>query len=292
MKKLFRPAVVLVFVMGLLAPQAAYANMAAPSQSDIGSTITFQKNNEISVRSEILDITVTGAQADIVATYQMKNTTKEHVSTQSMFLSPNIQNGGVTVLVNGRPAAYAADRYSLDYTTQIVTDDWQYAVLAEENIAGRSEDKNVDAITFQLDFAPDEAYDVVVSYPYRLGGYPDSDFDAKRGEIEYYLAPAAMWKDFSSLTINLFLDRDMPILKSSNLDFEKMDARTYQYTSDTLPEENLELAVDENWAQNIVSTLRSPYLRMGLTILSPAIFLVLAVIFVVIWRVRKKKKAA
>ena len=47
---------------------------------------------------------------------------------------------------------------------------------------------------------------VTVSYPYRLGGYPDYDWNVKRGEILYYLAPAALWQDFQSLTINLYLD--------------------------------------------------------------------------------------
>ncbi len=68
--------------------------------------------------------------------------------------------------------------------------------------------------------------------------YPDYNFDAKRGTIEYYLGSAVMWKDFSNLTINLYLDEDMPIIKSSNLEFEKVDTRTYQYVSDMLPVKN------------------------------------------------------
>ncbi|MEG1809400.1 MAG: hypothetical protein RR244_06080, partial [Oscillospiraceae bacterium] len=62
-------------------------------------------------------------------------------------------------------------------------------------------------------------YDVVVSYRYRPGGYPDYDFNAKIGRIEYYLAPAAMWNDFGGITINLKLDEDMPVISSSNLEF-------------------------------------------------------------------------
>ena len=64
----------------LLGSQAVYANMAAPRESDIGSSITFEKNETIAVLSEVLDITVKGSKADIVATYHMKNTTAESVS--------------------------------------------------------------------------------------------------------------------------------------------------------------------------------------------------------------------
>lgn len=72
-----------------------------------------------------------------------------------------------------------------------------------------------------MDFQPQETYSVVVSYDYNLGGYPELDFNAKRGELEYYLAPAAMWKDFSDLTIRLYLDQDMPVLVDSSLPLRK-----------------------------------------------------------------------
>ena len=141
-----------------------------------------------------------------------------------------------------------------------------------------------------MDFAPNEEYDVIVSYRYRLGGYPDYDFNAKRGEIEYYLAPAVMWKNFSNLTINLYLDKDMPVVTSSNLKFEKVGTRTYQYVSDILPNGNLEIVIDENWWQNIFSTLRSPYFFMSLMMYLSFILIVLAICLFIVWRLRKKKK--
>jgi len=169
-------------------------------------------------------------------------------------------------------------------------DDWKYAVLTNDQIASSNDVQTVETITFDMDFAPNEEYDVVVSYTYQLGGYPDYDFDAKIGKIKYYLAPATMWKNFSSLTINLHLDEDMPIIKSSNLEFEKVGTRTYRYISDTLPVENLEIVIDENWYQNILSTLRSPYLPMMLMILSPYILIGVALVIFIIWRIWKKKK--
>lgn len=78
----------LVLVLSL--PQIVYANMAVLKASDIGSSITFEKNNTISVLSEVLDIIVDDSQADIVVTYKMKNTINESISTQAMFLYPNI----------------------------------------------------------------------------------------------------------------------------------------------------------------------------------------------------------
>ena len=281
-------AFVLVFALSI--PQVAYANMGAPENADIGSSITFEKNDTISVLSEVLDITVVGSKADIVATYKMKNNTDESLSTQSMFLSPNIENSDVKIIANDKDTSFTVESYVLNYDTEIKTDDWQYAVLTDDEIASRSEEQTVDTITFEMDFTPNEEYDVIVSYSYRLGGYPDYDFDVKRGEIEYYLAPAAMWKDFGGITINLYLDEDMPIISSSNLEFEKIGTRTYQYVSDTLPEENLKIVIDENWYQNIFSTLKSPYLLMTLMMFSPFILIALAVVIFIVWRLRKKKR--
>ncbi|MDD4591011.1 MAG: FeoB-associated Cys-rich membrane protein [Parabacteroides sp.] len=99
-----------------------------------------------------------------------------------------------------------------------------------------------------------------------------------------------MWKDFGGITINLNLDKDMPVISSSNLAFKKIDTRIYQYVSDTLPGENLEIVIDENWYQNILSTLRSPYLPMTLMMFLPFILIVLAVVIFIVWRLRKKKK--
>jgi len=281
---------VFALVLALSIPQVAYANMAAPEESDIGSSITFENNEAISVLSETLDITVNGSEANIIAKYKMKNTTDESVSTQSMFLSPNVENSGVEVIVNGKDTSFIVETYALNYDTRIKTNDWKYAVLTNNKIENNNNGKTVDTITFEMDFAPNEEYDVIVSYSYRLGGYPDYDFNVKEGVIEYYLAPAAMWKDFSNLTINLYLDKDMPVITNSTLKFEKVGTRTYQYVSDKLPEENLVIVIDENWWQNIFSTLRSPYFSMTLLMFSPftLILFVVGILFIV-RRLGKKK---
>lgn len=290
MKRILKSALTLLLVCSLFLPMVALSNMAAPDSSDIASAVTFEKNNEVAVLSETLDITVQGAEANIVATYQMKNTTDQSVSTQSMFLSPNIKDSGVSVLLGGKPADYHAESYALNYSTEVATDDWRYIVLVDENVASPKDTKTVDTITFQTDFAPGEAYEAVISYRYRLGGYPDHDSNAKFGKIEYYLAPAAMWKDFSGLTINLHLDKDMPVVKSSSLDFKKVGDRSYQYRSDTLPEQNLFIAIDENWWQNIGSTLRSPYLLGSLRLFAPMLIFFALIVLIIVLLVRRARK--
>lgn len=273
------------------APIIVQANMAAPALSDVGSPITFERNDAIAVLSEVLSIRVHGSTADITATYNMKNTTDAAISTCTMFLSPNIENSHVTVVVNNKETAYRTESYVLNYSTEIRKEDWRYTVLIDEEAVTPHDKQTVDAVTFDMAFAAYEEYAVTVSYTYRLGGYPDYDFNAKQGEIEYYLTPAAMWKDFSHLTIHLHLDKDMPVIQSSNLPFEKVAARSYRYTSDTLPQENLKIVIDENIIQNFFSSLRSPYLHlMFMSILPLLLIVAVLVISLVGICVHKKKR--
>ena len=280
---------VVLLALAWTVPQRAFANMAAPENADVGSAITFEKNDKIAVLSEDLEIVVKGPDARITATYEMKNTTDEALSVSSMFLSPNMEEKGGTVTVNGKQADVSVQRYGMNGSTQIITDDWRYAVLTTEEIASLDPDRTVDTVTFQMDFQPQETYPVVVSYDCNLGGYPELDFNAKRGELEYYLAPAAMWKDFSNLTIRLYLDKDMPVLVESSLPFERVAEREYVYTSDTLPEGNLQISIDENGWQNFISTLKSPYFQMTLRFFAPIIILVVVVVILIhVWRKRRK----
>ena len=283
MKRILKLTLMSMLIGCFFAPQVVFANMAEPNDSDISSTITFENNDEISVLSEVLDITVDGSQAYIVATYKMKNITDKNIVTQSMFLSPNIENSNVNVIANEKDVYFTVESYVFNYDTQIQTNDWQYAVLADKNIANHTDRQSVDTITFEMAFIPNEEYDVIVSYTYSLGGYPLYDDNQKEGRIEYYLAPASMWNGFGGITINLTLDENMPVITSSNLEFEKIDTRSYQYVSDTLPEENLEIVIDDNWFINVLSTLTNPYLSMYFIIAGIAII-------VIVRHVRKKNR--
>ncbi len=294
MKKIIKSILMIILCINLFIPKIVFANMSAPIKSDIGSVITFEKNEEISVISEVLDIKVNGAEADIVATYKMRNNTNKSISTPSMFLSPNIKNSGLKVLVDNEEVNYEVDSYALNHSLEVRANDWKYNILVDEQSEGIKKEKTVEGINFEMDFEPNEEYEVVVSYKYELGGYPEYDFNVKYGEIEYYLTPAAMWKDFSNLTINLYLDEDMPVITESNLKFKEIDKRTYQYVSDKLPEEDLRITIDETWWQNIGSTLRSPYLlNMVVMLLIPISIIVLFVVGVIIsvsWVKRRRDK--
>ena len=288
--KRMKMLLLLVLCGVLLGSPAAFANMAAPDDPDVGSSITFEENDALAVTAEVLDIEVHGAAADITAAYTMENTTGEAVSTPVMFLSPNVEEGGTAVTADGEALAFTVERCALRYDTEVQTEDWRYAVLSD----GEAEEgeQTVDAVSFTLDFAPGETREIAVSYTYRLGGYPDYDFDVKYGRIEYYLAPAALWKDFRDLTINLYLDEGMPVIRDSSVEFEKVGTRTYRYVSDTLPEGNLIITIDESRFQEIFSSLRSPYLWLNVVVFLPILLpLLLILLAVVIWRGRKKKKA-
>lgn len=267
------------------------ANMAAPKDPDVGSTITFEKNDSITVTYEVLDIEVIGAKANIKASYHMKNTTNEAVTTKSMFLSPNISEDSFSVTIDGKNVFYTSQTYKIGYESEIATDDWMYIILKEDNEYNTS---TVDTVLFELSFAPNAEHDVVVIYEYALGGYPDYDYDAKRGEILYYLKPAALWKDFEGLEINLILDKDMPVLKSSSVKFEKTGDRTFKYTSNELPNQDLTISIDQNGWQEFITQFKSPYIGMNLLLLIPIfIFIILAFIAVIIIAkkaVQKNKK--
>ena len=288
--KIFRRTISVILAALLLGAQTVYANMAAPDAADIGSAITFEKNDAVSVQSEVLNLTVHGSQAEISATYPMKNMTGQTVLIEPMFLSPNMEYSGVKITVDGLDTPFDAKSYALTYGTEIQTDGWKYAVLTDPQIAAGDQTPTVDTVSFAMEFEPGEEYDVTVSYIYRLGGYPDYDFNVKRGEIFYYLAPAAMWNGFSDLTINLTLDKDMPVIKSSSVPFQKTGTRTYQYRSDTLPDGNLEIVIDENWWQNLLSTLRSPYLPFTLLLFSPLLLIAAIILILVLWRIRKRRR--
>lgn len=280
----------IIFLLAFCLSPAAYANMAPAKTPDIASSITFERNDAIAVLSEVLDITVKSPMASIVAAYRMKNTENESISVRSMFLSPNIERSGVKVKINSSDAPFTFERYSL-YDSEIGTDDWKYVLLSPSQ-PEKDDERTIDAVNFTMDFEPYEEYEVIVSYEYCLGGFALNDI---YGEIEYYLSPASLWKDFSGLTVNLHLEKGMPSITSSTLEFKKIGARTYQYVSDTLPEANLKIVISESWFQNIIRELRIPYRFLNLFILflyiSPYLLLAFAILYPTFLIVRKARRA-
>ncbi|MCR4963618.1 MAG: hypothetical protein K6B40_07055 [Firmicutes bacterium] len=285
----FACALALVWILLSAVCPCAYANMAAPAPADVASSVTFAQNDSIAVRSEVLDIAVHGGKADITATYTMENMTGKPVSTPAMFLAPHMEDGSVSLTVNGQAADFAVESYALPYGAAVAARDWRYVVLTETGAAAEAGGGTVDSVSFTMDFLPGERYVVTVSYAYRLGGYPDYDFNVKMGRIEYYLTPAALWKDFENLTVNLYLDEDMPVLADSNLPFEKVAPRVYRYVSSTLPAENLTIVIDENRWQTIAGFFRSPYLPVMLLYAAPFLLILAAAVLTLVLLHRRRK---
>ena len=292
--QIFARILILCVSLCLFSPLTASANMAAPAEPDIASAVTFEQNDSIAVLSEVLDITVKGSQATIRALYRMKNTTDTPVSTPAMFLAPGMEEGNTAVTVDGTPAAFDTRRYTVvPGDDEVTVSDWRYAVLHNQEAEEHGTGYQVDTVSFRMDFNPGEEYDVSVTYLYRLGGYPDRDDRYKCGSLVYYLTPAALWRDFSDLTVNLHLDSGLPVLSDSNLPFEKVGERSWQYRSDTLPREDLRITLDQNGWQNFVGMFRGPYGTTNVILFAVLAGLILAgagVTAAVLLRARARKR--
>ena len=232
-KKIFLTFLVSIFVL-----MFTRSNMAPPAKESVASTITFEKNNEINVTEENLVIKFKEPFAYISVTYHMKNITDKDVKTPSMFLSPNIEEcDKTTVKIDGTDVPFTTVSYEkYHHGDEVSKEGWKF-VLKEANEASNQYDL-IDTINFDLDFKPYQEYDVEVSYTYLLGGYSTKD----NGYLYYYLTPASCWNGFKDLTIDLYLSENFPKMKSS-LDFIKIDKLHYQYKSEVLPSEDLEISL-------------------------------------------------
>ncbi len=284
---------ILAILLCLIFPIKVFANMAAPTEDSIATTISFEKNEDISVTKEVLDVTFNNYLAEIKATYTMKNKQEYFITTPSMFITPNIEGEEVSVTLNGEEIAYTIELYYTFDISSVSIEDWEFVIVEDEY---DYYDLIVQAINFELSFEAFEEVEVVVSYTYLLGGYPERTDNNKYGSLSYYLAPANMWEDFSDLTINLYLDSNMPVLKSSNIDFEEIADKTYQYKSDSIPVDILEITIGLNKWQSFIGYLKNPYLIFAIILMLPTILpiliitIIIIVVIVIIVRKRKKKK--
>lgn len=268
------------------------ANMAAPLIDDIATSVSFEKSNDIDVKSEILDINILDTLADITVTYNMKNIRDEDINTASMFISPNIEGENVSIKINDLEIESLKETYYYYSYDDLAINEWQYLILEDESY--NEYYNQVQTLTFNIEFSPLEEKEIIINYKYGLGGRPNRTDHMKWGSLTYYLKPAALWHDFSDLTINLYLSKDMPVLKDSSLEFVDLGNRHYQYKSDTLPEENLEVEFGLNGWQKFTGYFKSPYLVFDLMLLSPFIIIGLIILIIIIVTivifVKKQKK--
>lgn len=288
MKKVVIVISLLLFIL-ITSPFIAKANMAAPEEDGVASTITFAKNEDIAVVREVLDIKITGIKANISAQYTMQNNKDYEVSTPTMFISPNFSEQSVGVMINGSLINYETKSYSCQNINDIYVNGWEYVILEKPNRYGTN---NVQTINFDLDFKAKEEKLVTISYDYELGGRPDRIDQYKYASLTYYLAPAALWESFADLTINLYMDASLPIISESNVGFKKIDRNTYQYKDTTIPVNILEIKLEPtNW-QKFIGFFKSPYLIMEIFIFLPFILIGLILIVAIILLIKFRKKKA
>ena len=285
MKKIY--FTILLIILILCFPLNISANMAAPDSNDLATQITFQKNDDLVVTSEIIDIHFKETIANIDVKYKMKNINNSQVTTPSMFISPNIDGEAITIYANDKKLDYTAKEYYASYE-YLNTNDWQYVILEPEH--SNSLEVSVNTITFNLNFEPLEEYEVRVNYNYRLGGRANRDDDLKYATLEYFLTPAAMWKDFKNLEINLYLDESLPKLDYSSLKFENLGDRHYQYKANELPTENLNITLNQSGWQEFWSSFKNPYNYFYLIFYLPIILLAIIIIAIGVIIYKKRKK--
>ena len=260
----------------------AYANMAEPNSDNLASSITFEKNNELEVVSEVLDIKINGETADIKATYNMKNTTSNTVSTKSMILSPNINGNTAKVLVDNNSISYTSESYYVNYGTNGSLDGWKFVINDPAPHKDMTGSAVVDTVLFDMEFLANQSHTIEVSYQYRVGGYPTVDNSNRYASLTYYLTPASMWKNYGDITINLELPSDMPVIKNSTLEFDKVAKNKYQYKADELPAEELKLRIDQTGWQEFTSDISSGYILYTMALFSPYIIMGLIALIIVI----------
>ena len=99
----------------------------------------------------------------------------------------------------------------------------------------------------------------------------------------YYLTPANNWNDFKDLTINLELSSDLPVISKSTLDFIKIENNKYEYKSDTMPNVNLELELDQTRLQEFIGFFKNPYNIIYLYFIGITSLLIILIISIIVF---------
>ena len=168
---------------------------------------------------------------------------------------------------------------------------WQTNSLAEESRT------SLAGLLFEVEFQPGSRREITVRYP-AIAGRDQEETTRYQAVYAYILSPAALWKDFSNLTIEVYPHPDQPYMVNSTLPMEKVetdiayDTHYSAFFSD-LPEGDLIFQMyhretPEPW---LMATIQNPYL-MGLVIVPLFLLILLTTITaIIIYAIRKKKKA-
>ena len=286
-KKISIILLMIAIILSTFTPSVAYADINEPIENSVSSTITLEHYTDLSITNEILNVDMNGSIADINIEYTLKNNTDKDCSSQAMFLAPNVENGKVTTItVDGTNLDYETESY---FNTQVsLSDGWKYGTTDNDN----NGDVQENILSFNLDFKASEEITVIISFQSQLGGFPNNEEYPIYGHFSHWWVGDL--QKLHPITINVNVDETLPIMETSNIEFEKIDDLTYQHKSDSLtfshfhPTFNPYLTNWEKFVINYKYHYKDLYiLFFGIPILITII--ILAIIFINIRLVKKSK---
>jgi len=251
-----------------------YANAGPPKSVEDGDAVFFLpvKHEFIEIVSEdlVYDIKVTGeeeAYADITATYEMRNTSQEDVSTLVAFVANNpstkaqVRVDGESVQVLGSKTmpwnisgkeVYVGDLLSRHWDnvgSWVEYGAWEPTfeeILRFASTGERTGDTNagydLEISMFKLDFAAGSTHTLEVTYSEKAAvikerkGY---SYVNPTAEFYYFLEPARYWKDFADLTVTVNVPAHIRI--QTSLEGFQRKGNTYVAHFNELPPQNLRI---------------------------------------------------
>lgn len=308
MKKIFiLAAIVVVLVACVLGCfSITFANMFAPEPNRQSTGIMFKEFNDVSVLSEHLTININynGTIANIAAKYKMKNLTDKSLSVETMFISPQAKKYSQhKVFVNGKGVESQEEIYKMPVNSKdLAKNDWETILEKGEKIDKNLSEGEYDfycenglvAVKYNLPFEPKQTIDVGVYYSQPLGGYPKAHkfyVHKPYGTLDYYLTPAKYWNGFQDLTIDVFTNEPMAKIKSSSIEFEKVSDLHYQFKSNKLPNQELNIEFCDYTVNNVIREATSPmFWQLFAAFLAILTLVVSIVICVMAIKVKLNKK--
>ncbi|WP_312650960.1 hypothetical protein [Proteiniclasticum sp.] len=164
----------------------------------------------------------------------------------------------------------------------------EQAVIMEDMIIMYLGDPRYAMIVYDVPFEAGEEKSVEVRYM-TYGTMDRRETEEPTYTYDYFLQPAARWKDFQNLTVKITPSEDYPFIIDSTLPLEREEDGTYSGQFETLPEEDLRFVLYEeeeitamDRAKGTLSRYQYPIYFIGTLLLS---FLVLGVLTLILKKV-------
>ncbi len=164
----------------------------------------------------------------------------------------------------------------------------EQAVIMEDMITMYLGDPRYAMIVYDVPFEAGEEKTVEVRY-LTYGTMDRRETREPTYTYDYFLQPAARWKDFQNLSVKITPTQDYPFVIESTLPMERLEDGTYSGEFETLPEEDLRFVLYENEeitamdrAKGTLSNYQYPIYFIGTLLLS---FLVLGVLTMILKKI-------